>query len=243
MTNSDISWRLPSYLQGTALAANSRLTFDTTSLAAEEQPRLVRLSDGPSQPGIICIPSTVALSGPHQYLEFAQTFRDIRALSALSVPGFVGRERVPATVEVAVEVVAQAAQRAMGDAPVVLAGYSAGGTLAYGAASRLEHSGVPVAAVVLIDTYSLQITTDTSGTTDALLRRMFDDPTVRMYLTDTRLTAMMWYGRLLEELGVAGAQRPHAFGPTHRAHVWHAERQRVEERVAILVSRHGRGAR
>lgn len=175
--------------------ARTRPTFDSL-LAANEAPRSVRLSEGPARTGIIGIPSTVALCGPHQYLDFAKSFRNIRDLSALSVPGFVGRERLPANVDIAVEVMAEAAQRCMGGAPAVLVGYSSGGTFAYGIASHLESMSVPVAAVVLIDAYSFQTVKSHTRQTDALLRRMFEDRELRVYLNQTRLTAMAWYARL-----------------------------------------------
>jgi thioesterase domain-containing protein len=172
----------------------ARPTFE--SLAADEVPQSVKLSEGQASTGIIGIPSTAALCGPHQYLDFAKSFRGVRELSALSVPGFVGQELLPASLHVAVEVQAEAVRRCMDGAPAVIAGYSSGGTFAYGIAGHLESMGVPVAAVVLIDAYSFETISSQPQHKDALLRRMFEDRGMRMYLNETRLTAMAWYSSL-----------------------------------------------
>jgi len=166
--------------------------------------RSVRLAEGPARLGIVGIPSTVALCGPHQYLEFAKNFRDVRNLVALSVPGFVAGELLPANVRVAVEVEAAAVQGCMDGAPVVLIGYSSGGVFAYGVAHHLERMGAPVAAVVLIDAYSFQDGRDA----DVLLRRMFEDKELRRYLNNTRMTAMSWYTSLFTDWELAEVLAP-----------------------------------
>jgi thioesterase domain-containing protein len=198
MTDDDATDKLHNYLERVMRPARARPTFDAP-LAVDEVPQSVKLSEGPARTGIVGIPSTVAPSGPHQYLEFAKSFRDIRNLFALSVPGFVGQERLPASVQVAVEVQAEAAQRCMDGAPAVIVGYSSGGTFAYGIASHLEGMGVPIAGVVLIDAYSFDSISSNDGHKDALLRRVFEDRELRVYLNETRLTAMAWYSSLFME--------------------------------------------
>src|SRR5580692_7902811 len=84
----------------------------------------------------------------------------------------------------------------MDGATVVLAGYSSGGTFAYGIAAHLETLGTPVAAVVLIDAYSFRAVKSDASQTQALLRKIFEDRELRQYLTPTRLTAMACYIRL-----------------------------------------------
>ena len=132
-------------------------------------------------------------------VRFARTFRAVRDVSAISVPGFIGEERVPATIRVAVELEAEAVRRHVGGASVVLAGYSSGGTLAYGVAGHLESIGVPLAGVVLLDAYPFR--TDRCDAADrrvlktipaqenAFLRTMAEDPEMRRYFTPSRLSA------------------------------------------------------
>jgi thioesterase domain-containing protein len=186
---------LDDYLRRVMRSARPRPTFDSP-LPTTQAPQAVRLAAGPADIAIVGIPSTVALCGPHQYMDFAKSFRDVRDLFALGVPGFAGREPLPANLDVALEAQAEAVRRCSGDAPVVLAGYSAGGTFAYGVAGRLEELGAPVAGVTLIDAYSFQTLRSHTSHTDALLRRMFEEPELRVYLNATRLTAMAWYARL-----------------------------------------------
>jgi len=204
-------------LQQLDLAASPPLTFDVRQ-AADKPPRVVRLAQGPRRPGILGFPATAPPSGPHQYVQFAKTFRTVRDVSAISVPGFIGQERVPATIRVAVEVEAEAVRRHLDGASVVLAGYSSGGTLAYGVAHHLENSGVPVAGVVLFDAYPFRVDqrdvadgrllTTTQAQEDAFFRTMVEDPELRRYFTPTRLSATAWYGSLLRSWKLAEVKAP-----------------------------------
>jgi acyl transferase domain-containing protein/thioesterase domain-containing protein/NAD(P)-dependent dehydrogenase (short-subunit alcohol dehydrogenase family)/acyl carrier protein len=170
----------------------------TTPLKSAEAPGSVRLSQGAASPGLICLPSILAMSGPHQFARFARSFHDTREVSALSMPGFVGKECLPATLRVAVDTLGKTIQRCADQAPAALVGYSSGGILAYAVASHLESMGVPPAAVVLIDTYPLD-----SGTLPELVHtltgEMLEKHELSTYLTDTRLTAMGAYIRLLSD--------------------------------------------
>lgn len=191
-------------LERATLKAQSRPTFDTLTGGdiprSGDAPRSERLSEGHGRPSLIGIPATAALSGTHQYLELAKSFRGKRDLFALTVPGFVGTERLPANIEVAVRTEANVVQECMsGSPPSVLVGMSSGGTLAYGVAGYLESIGTPVAAVVLIDAYSFRSEVSQANVTYGLLRRMFEEHELRRYLTDTRLTAMAWYAKLFTD--------------------------------------------
>lgn len=178
-----------------------RLPARRPTFASEdrESARSVRLASGPARPPLVGVPSTVALCGPHQYLEFAKHFRERRDVHALHVPGFVAGERLPLDVRAAVAAEAQAIRDCCSEQPPVLAGYSSGGTLAYGIAGELQALGAAVAAVVLIDAYPFGAVRSNDDRTQALLRRMFDDNQLRMYLNATRLSAMAWYTRLFED--------------------------------------------
>jgi len=205
MSESTLNTRLLEYLQTLQLPA-SRETFDL-SLPAEELPQAVRLASGPGGPAIVAIPSTVALCGPHQYLDFAKPFRGIRDLFALPVPGFVKGERLPASVDAAVTLAAGEVQRCVNDG-VVLVGYSSGGTLAYAIARHLQESSVSVAAVALIDAYPFAAVNADTARTQALLRKMFEDSELRRFLNATRLSAMAWYTKLFVDWELSEVAAP-----------------------------------
>ncbi len=206
MTTSNIG-ALREAMERATLRAESRQTFDLP-LTADDVPRSERLSGGPTRPSIIGIPTTAALSGTHQYLDFSKGFRNVRDVFALAVPGFVRGERLPASIEAAVEVEASAVRQCVSDVPVVLAGISSGGTFAYGIASYLESIGLTVAGVVLVDAYPLRSTVSQDHLTYALLGRMFQEKELRRYLTDTRLTAMAWYVKLFKDWELAEIAAP-----------------------------------
>jgi thioesterase domain-containing protein/acyl carrier protein len=182
-----------------ATASMFRSTFDVSS-AQEIDPQMVRLSEGDGRLQLICVPTLLAISGPHQYVRFARAFRGSRTVSALMVPGFIEGERVPLDVEAAVEALASAVERRASDAPFVLVGYSSGGWLAHAMASRLERSGEPVAAVTLIDTY-LASEESSAGALGAIFDQSLGNMRSAAYdsISDDRLTAMGTYMRLLAD--------------------------------------------
>ena len=111
-------------------------------------------------------------------------------------------ERLPASAQAAVEVESNVVRRCTNDTPAVLIGISSGGALAYGIASHLESMGLPVAAVVLMDTYPFRSATYDENHMYAVYGKMFEDSKLRRYLTDTRVTAMAWYARLFMDWGL-----------------------------------------
>ncbi|MGK5642203.1 alpha/beta fold hydrolase, partial [Streptomyces sp. URMC 126] len=117
-------------------------------------PRPVLVSDGPAAPAVVCVPSFLAGSGPHQFARFAAGFRHRLRMSALPLPGLDrAAPRRPASWRAAVDSLAAATAEAAAGAPVLLAGHSIGGALAHAVAAALERAGHPVAGAVLIDTY------------------------------------------------------------------------------------------
>jgi thioesterase domain-containing protein len=192
-------------LQHLSLAARSRAVFDVPS---DETRKAVKISKGPAPHRLIAFPAPLALCGPQQYARFARSLRGVRDMMVLTVPGFVGKERLPATLRVAIAHQAQAIQRAADGRPVVLAGYSTGGTFAYGVASYLESIDAPVAAVVLLDTYPMGKDTAVSAQLEALLMKLFSNPEWRAYLNDTRLTAMGWYTQMIIEWELEAIRAP-----------------------------------
>jgi acyl transferase domain-containing protein/thioesterase domain-containing protein len=174
--------------------AEFRPTFEAP-LEGDRAPLPVRLCAGSLLPRLICLPSLLATSGPHQYASCARAFGGARELLALPLPGYVEGEQLPADLDVAIATLAQAVQRAAAEDPFVLMGHSAGGTFAHAVALHLQGVGAAPAAVVLIDTHPLTDTTFSS------LRPVFDamleSEEARQMLSDVRLTAMFAYLRLL----------------------------------------------
>jgi pimeloyl-ACP methyl ester carboxylesterase len=127
----------------------------------------------------------------------------------LHVPGFVGEERLPASLDIALAYQMTAVEAAIGrDSPLILAGYSSGGTFAYGLASRLEASGRQVGAVVLLDTYPARPDGVATKQEAAAVQRLLSNREWRQYLTETRLTAMGCYRRVVAELDLRPVMAP-----------------------------------
>ncbi|MGW2473260.1 type I polyketide synthase [Streptomyces sp. NPDC001665] len=113
----------------------------------------VLLSDGPAAPAVVCVPSFLAGSGPHQFARFAAGFAHRPRMSALTLPGLGASPLLPGSWRAAADALAGAALDTAGGAPLVLAGHSIGGALAHAAAASLERAGHRVEGVVLIDTH------------------------------------------------------------------------------------------
>jgi thioesterase domain-containing protein len=112
----------------------------------------VPVSQGPTTPGMICLPSFVGRSGAQEYVRFAAGFRGIRKISVISPPGFTGGEPLAASVDALVSVHAENIRRSVNDAPFALAGHSSGGLVAHALAAHLESIDMAPAALVLMDT-------------------------------------------------------------------------------------------
>jgi acyl transferase domain-containing protein/thioesterase domain-containing protein len=176
-------------------ASKFRPTFDVVS-EGSVTPELVRLSEGPASVELICVPTVLALSGPHQYVRFARAVEDHHTVSAFALPGFMPGERLPESLEALIEALALVVE-GRGEIPAVLVGYSSGGWLAHTLASRLEHGGYPVAALALIDTYPIA-----GGMSGSALQAALGpvlDSDAHGFLNDDRLTAMGAYLRLLAD--------------------------------------------
>jgi surfactin synthase thioesterase subunit len=192
--------RVVSFLEKIETDSRSRPTFDLIS-AGDFARRPVRLSTGSAPETLICVPALLALCGPQQFARFGRAFRGIRETLVLHVPGFVGEERLPASLDIAIAYQMSAIETAIGrDSPVILAGYSTGGTFAYGLASQLEATGRQVSAVVLLDTYPPRPDGVSTKQEEAAVERLLSNRDWRHYLNETRLTAMGWYLRVLAEL-------------------------------------------
>jgi Thioesterase domain len=192
--------RVVRFLEEIERDSRSRPTFDLIS-ASDFARKPVRLSTGSAPEVLICVPALLALCGPQQFARFGQGFRGIRETLVLHIPGFVREERLPASLDTAIAYQMNAVEAAIGrDSPLILAGYSTGGTFAYGLASRLEARGRQVSAVVLLDTYPPRPDGVSTKQEAAAVERLLSNRDWRHYLTDTRLTAMGWYLRIVASL-------------------------------------------
>lgn len=122
------------------MAARLRPVFAT---GAGDEPELLRLSDGRREPDLVCLPSLIAPTGAHQYVNFAGALRGRRQVWAASLPGYRPGEPLPADLEAAAERLAATLLRRFGGGGFALAGYSSGGWLAHEVVRRLEAEGAP----------------------------------------------------------------------------------------------------
>jgi acyl transferase domain-containing protein/acyl carrier protein len=181
------------------LAEAARLrTIAESPSEPEGLPAAVSLSAGARRPRLICIPSFVAGSGPHQFVRLASALGGSWAVSALSLPGFRDGERPPASWSAAIDALAQAVRREAADEPFALAGYSIGGALAHALAERLEADGEPACGLVLIDTYAVR-REELAGVFLGVLGQMLDRAHEYAAVDDDGLIAMAAYMRLLPE--------------------------------------------
>jgi len=171
-----------------------RPTFDAP-LDPERAPKPIRLSTGPTGPGLICFPSPLAMFGPHQYVRFAKAFQGIHDVSALALPGYASGESLPASAEIALQALQDAVLQRAAGAPFALVGYSSGVIFAHALADKLERSGASPAAVILLDAYWSQSRTlfeIQSGLMAGVLAREQQF----MAMDDVRLMAIGAYLRL-----------------------------------------------
>ena len=154
------------------------------------------VSDGSCDPRLICVPSFLAGSGPHQFVRFAAAFAARRRISAITLPGFGAGEPMPGSWDVAVTAIARRAREAAGGDPFVLVGYSVGGVLANAAAEVLARDGDGAAGVVLLDT----LDADEQDQADVFawaMGHMLDRDHAYLTLSDEGLLVMGAYMRLL----------------------------------------------
>jgi thioesterase domain-containing protein/acyl carrier protein len=176
--------------------AEFRASFDESDVADVVHPTL--LARGAMRPSVICFPAFVGRSNIYQYARLAAGFRKIRDVSVLANPGFLEGEPLPANVEAVVRAHASAVEKCAAGAPFVLLGHSSGGYIAHAVAAQLEVAGIPPAAVVLIDTFSLADTQAWLDTKPVMEQTMLDreDDIRDASLGDAWVTAMARYFNL-----------------------------------------------
>ncbi len=186
--------RAEEFLELLTQAAGFRQVIKADDPLEGVMPRPVILADDGRLPALICVPSVLATAGAQQYARLAACFKGSRKVVALEPPGFGEGERLPATMDVAITMLAATVDTYVSGAPFVLAGYSAGGLLAHALARRLESTGVFPQAVVLLDAYQPgRLAAIPSGLLEGMIARADE----HLPLTDARLTAMGGYLAML----------------------------------------------
>lgn len=165
-------------------AAQIRPAFEKPSTVAAFPGR----ASGDEVPVVVCLPSMIALSGPHEYDGFAKEL-DGYDVCLPPLPGFAPGEELPASLPALVDALSERAAERAGDRPLVLVGRSTGGWIAHEVARRLAERDVAPAAVVLIDTLDHPLDLDDlSMVADQIL-----DEHNGQWLSDDRLIAMGGY--------------------------------------------------
>ena len=110
------------------------------------------LSTGPEEPVLICHPSLVMTSGPHEFSRFAGRWQGRRGVYVLSAPGYLEGEELPADLDTFVRDQADQVLAAADGRPFILIGRSSGGWTAHAVAEELTTRGTPPEKAVLLDT-------------------------------------------------------------------------------------------
>jgi NADPH:quinone reductase-like Zn-dependent oxidoreductase/thioesterase domain-containing protein len=181
-------------------AARFRPTFAGAAELGDDPGFVVRLAAGGGErPALVCVPSFVVGSGPHQFMRLAARFDGERDVLACSLPGFRGAEPAPAAWDAALEVLARSVRGAVGDRPYVLVGYSIGGVIAHSLAARLAATGTGPEGVVMIDTPDPDGSEFVDRVFTQVMAEILDREPEGIVLDDANWLAMGSYMRLLPE--------------------------------------------
>ncbi|HEV3360748.1 MAG TPA: alpha/beta fold hydrolase [Pseudonocardiaceae bacterium] len=167
-----------------------------------EGPGSLLVAEGTRAPVLVCVPSFLAGSGPHQFARFAAAFTDgpsVRRprVSALTLPGFDGP--IAATWPAMVDALADATLRAAGGSPFVLVGYSIGGVLAHAVAASLQAAGNPAAGIAMIDTFDPEPAELRAEVFSWAMGQILDRDHELIVINDDNLIAMGSYLRLFDD--------------------------------------------
>jgi pimaricinolide synthase PimS1 len=175
----------------------------------EHPPSLVSLARG-ELPQLICVPSFLAGSGPHQFARLARAFGGGRSVSAFSLPGFRAGEPAPATWSATIDALAASVREAAANDPFVLVGNSIGGALAHALTRRLEDDGVLPAGLVMIDTYAPESPDELSAVFGDVMDTVLEEghELIMESVNDENLIAMGTYIRLFGEFEPRPVEAP-----------------------------------
>ncbi|MFD9195588.1 SDR family NAD(P)-dependent oxidoreductase [Streptomyces phaeochromogenes] len=214
--------RLHAALHMLDAAAALRPAF-TSAEDVGELPAALTLADGgeAGRPRLIWVGTPMAMGGAYQHARLATGFRGTWEMSALTVPGFVHGERLPASADAVADVIAAGVREAAAGEPFVLLGYSSGGLVAHAAAARLEQWGTRPAAVVLVDAHIAggPADGDPDPADDGPHRDFFEEMAVVLLerestygrLDGTKLTAVARYVELMPDFEPAAIEAPTLF--------------------------------
>jgi polyketide synthase 12 len=180
-------------------ASKFRPTFASADELGTGDGYVVQLASGSGLPKLVCVPSFMVGSGPHQFMRFADRLAGVRDVLVCSLPGFRGSEPAPSTWDAAIEVLERAVRRAVGDGPFVLVGYSIGGVVVHSLAARLEATGIAPAGIVLIDTPAPEGEEETSRVFSMVMAEILEREHGAITVDDANWLAMGTYLRLLAE--------------------------------------------
>ncbi|WP_227979257.1 type I polyketide synthase [Nocardia spumae] len=179
------------------LRASAALVDTFGAGGGESQP--IPLSRGRSNASLICVPSFVVGTGPHQFGRLARELGGDRTIAALRLPGTRPGERLPESWDVLLDSLAAAVERVDGPRPHVLVGYSAGGAIAHALAHRLEQAGRGPSAVILLDTYSPDDAEQNRRVLSSAIESVLDLADGVTEIGDHGLVAMAKYAQLFDE--------------------------------------------
>ncbi|MBL7253259.1 SDR family NAD(P)-dependent oxidoreductase [Actinoplanes sp. LDG1-01] len=217
------------------LAVNLLISASGLPVADRTAPplSLARRDDAGTSPAIVGVPSL----GPAGAAEFHGLTRTLGGASVLTLPGFATRAHLPETREDLFDHLTAAARTAAGDRPLVLVGRSSGGLLAHAVAARLEAAGTPASALVLLDTYEVDLGFDAAKWVAALitdglgrLRGHLDQTAMLTVGTYLRLMHGWRPGPLTTPTLLIAASAPRAGMP---AGEWRATRSGPHQRVEV----------
>ncbi len=184
-------------------ASRFRPSFASSEDLGKDTEFVVQLASGgvagAALPNLVCVPSFVVGSGPHQFMRFADRFDGRRDVYVCSLPGFRGNESAPGSWGAAVDVLADSIRRAVGDAPFVLVGYSIGGVIAHSLAARFEAAGTPPAGVVMIDTPTPEGEDESNRVFSMVMTEILERGNEAISIDDENWLAMGTYMCLLSE--------------------------------------------
>ncbi|MFE0138098.1 alpha/beta fold hydrolase, partial [Streptomyces sp. NPDC059037] len=188
-------------------ASRFRPSFSSTA-ELTGSPRSVLAADGNASPAVICVPSFLAGSGPHQFARLAVEFSPRVRTSALILPGFGKSSPLPASWDVVVEAMAEATLEAAAGERFFLVGHSVGGLMAQAVAERLQRSGREAEGVAMVDTYDIDDSGEREALFDWAMNEILDRDPTGVVVNDDNLLAMGAYLRLYDQWSPVSIKAP-----------------------------------
>jgi acyl transferase domain-containing protein len=179
------------------LASRLRPQFDSSGGSGLSTTDLV-LSDASGPFEIACYCSTAVLHTPAQYMRFSEGWQGKVRMSAITAPGFTDGEPLPADLDALLDFQAQKVAGAAAGKPLVLAGHSSGGWMAYATAARLIEAGQSPAAVVMIDSFNPMELDEFLRESDFEAKMFEREALIGEPIGYARLTAMAHYRELFD---------------------------------------------